>query len=83
MIRLKISTSKEIRNEKELKQKTRQAIDAYNYHRPHQSLQGISPVQYEEYLKTIETKKRKTMAIFTIKKDTEESNPNQLKLFNY
>jgi len=42
----------------------------------------MSPVRYEEYLKSIATEKLKKMEIFTIKKDTEESNPNQLKLFN-
>lgn len=72
----------EIKNEKELKQKTKQAIDAYNFERPHQSLQGMSPVQYEEHLKSTIAENRKKMEIFTIKKDTEESNPNQLKLFN-
>jgi putative transposase len=72
----------EIRNVKELQQKTKQAIDAYNFQRPHQSLNGISPVQYEEQLKTIAQENRKKLEIFTIKKNTEELNPNQLKLFN-
>jgi len=72
----------EIKKVKELQQKTKQAIDAYNFHRPHQSLNGISPVQYEEQLKTIALENRKKMEIFTIPKNTEESNPNQLKLFN-
>ena len=72
----------EIINVKDLQQKTKQAIDAYNFHRPHQGLDGMSPVQYEERVKTIAQEKRKKMEIFTIKKNTEELNPNQLKLFN-
>lgn len=71
----------EIRNVKELLQKTKQAIDAYNFHRPHQSLDSISPVQYEEHIKNIAQETRKKMEIFTIQKNTEELNTNQLKLF--
>lgn len=71
----------EIINVKDLQQKTKQAIDAYNFPRPHQSLDGLSPVQYEEQIKNIAQEKRKKMEIFTIKKNTEELNQNQLKLF--
>lgn len=70
----------EIKNEKELKQKVAQVIRTYNELRPHQSLSSMAPVAYEEYLKTIPKEKRKSMEIYTVKKENEQPNPNQLKL---
>jgi transposase InsO family protein len=70
-----------IGNVKELSDRLADAVKAYNEQRPHQSLNGISPVEYEKYLKTIENKKRKKMTIFTVKPDNENRLDIQLDLF--
>lgn len=70
----------EIKTEKELKQKVAQVISTYNEQRPHQSLSMMTPMQYEEYLKTIPNEKRKTMEIYTVQKNMEQVNKNQLNL---
>jgi len=70
----------EIKNEKELKQKVERVIRTYNEQRPHQSLSLMTPVRYEEFLKTIPKEKRKQMEIFTVKKENNQPDPNQLKL---
>jgi transposase InsO family protein len=66
---------------KELSYKVANAVKAYNEQRPHQSLNGMSPVEYEKYLKTIEHKKRKKMTIYTVKTDNENRLDIQLDLF--
>jgi transposase InsO family protein len=69
-----------ITSERELKRRVTQVIYTYNEKRPHQSLNKMTPFQYEQYLTTIPKDKRKTMEIYTVKKDMENNNPNQLKL---
>ena len=71
----------EIKNEKELNQKVAQVIRIYNEQRPHQSLNKMTPMKYEEILNDIPKEKRIKMEIYTIKKDMEQPNPNQLKMF--
>ena len=71
-----------IKNYQELKQKLRRVIDIYNNVRPHQSLHKMSPVAYEQYLNQIPSDKRKKMEIYTVKKDIQHIDPNQL-LFNF
>lgn len=71
----------DINNVKELSYKLADAVKAYNEQRPHQSLNGMSPVEYEKYLKTIEHKKRKKMTIYTVKTDNENRLDIQLDLF--
>jgi len=70
----------EIKDEKDLYKKVEQVIETYNIKRPHQSLQKMSPIAYEEHIKTISKENRSTMEIFTIQKDPEHPDPNQLKL---
>lgn len=70
----------EIKSEKELKQKVARVISTYNEQRPHQSLSLMTPIQYEEYLKTIPKEKRKPMEIYTVQKNMEQVNKNQLNL---
>lgn len=70
----------DIAGESQLKNQLKRVIDTYNQDRPHKSLNGISPIDYEEALKSIPLTKRNKMKIFTIKKDLEFLNPNQLKL---
>jgi transposase InsO family protein len=70
-----------INNAKELAQRLADAVKAYNEQRPHQSLNGKSPVEYEKYLKAIENNKRKKMTIYTVKTDNENRLDIQLDLF--
>ena len=66
---------------KELFHKLADAVKAYNEQRPHQSLNGMSPVQYEKYLETIENNKRSKMTIYTVKLNSENRLDTQLDLF--
>lgn len=72
----------EINNKKELKKKLNDAIKAYNESRPHQSLNMMSPVQYENYLIKTEKEKRNKMKVYTIKIKESESINTQLNLFD-
>lgn len=62
----------------QLKKKLKEVIRTYNELRPHQSLNKMTPVQYENHLKTIVMKEK--MEIYTVKKDLLYKNPNQLLL---
>lgn len=70
----------EIKNEHDLRHKVDQVIEVYNAKRPHQSLNKMTPVAYEEYIKAIPKENRLKMEIYTIQKDHEHPDPNQLKL---
>jgi transposase InsO family protein len=69
-----------IKSYQELKKKLPQVIDTYNNKRPHQSLNKMTPFAYEQSLKQIPMDKRKKLEIYTIKKDIDYINPNQLLL---
>jgi putative transposase len=71
----------EIRNKEELKNTLDEAIKAYNEKRPHQSLNMMSPMEYEKYLLKIEKEKRHKMKIYTIEVNKEEQSTIQLNLF--
>lgn len=68
-----------ITNEHQLKRKVDQVIETYNTARPHQSLSRLSPVMYENYLKTIPIEKRQKMEIYTVNK-MEKQDLNQLNI---
>ena len=70
-----------IDNVKELAHKLSVAVKVYNEQRPHQSLNGMSPVRYEKKLEAIEKSKRKKMTTFTVKLNNENKLNNQLNLF--
>lgn len=69
----------DIGNEQELKRKVAEVIRSYNTMRPHKSLSGLSPTDYEILLKTIPMEKRFNMEIYTVNK-VERKDPNQLEL---
>ncbi len=69
----------QIENEHQLRQKVSQVIETYNTMRPHQSLSRLTPVQYENCLKTIPLEKRQPMEIYTISK-VEKNDPYQLNI---
>jgi putative transposase len=69
-----------IQNQRQLFKKVKNVIDTYNRKRPHQSLQKMTPVRFEEYLITLPAEKRKPLEIYTTIKNFESHNPNQLKL---
>jgi len=70
----------EISNENDLKQKVARVIGIYNSERPHKSLKGMTPTAYEEHIKFIAKENRSKMEIYTVQKDVQYRDPNQLKL---
>jgi transposase InsO family protein len=68
-----------ITTEQELIRKVDQVINTYNTKRPHQSLSGLCPVEFEAYLEEIPMEKRFKMEIYTINK-VENQDFNQLKI---
>jgi putative transposase len=71
----------EINNKRELQTKLDESILAYNESRPHQSLNKMSPVQYENYLLKVPTGKRSKMKVYTIKREADTLITKQLTLF--
>lgn len=70
----------DISTEKELKLKVTKTIDTYNFLRPHKSLGKLTPYQYEVNLKSIPLQNRKSMEIYTMIKDVDPKDPNQLNI---
>ena len=70
----------DIQNQTDLNKKVREVIETYNTKRPHKSLMGMTPAGYEDYIKSVSPEKRIGMEIYTIKRNLEYSDPNQLKL---
>ena len=70
----------QINSEKELIQKVKAVMETYNNLRPHQSLNEITPSQYENLLLNIPKEQRIKMDIYTVKKNIELKDPNQLML---
>ncbi len=72
----------EINNKRQLQAKLDQTIESYNQTRPHQSLQKMSPIEYENYLLNTPSDKRSKMKIYTIKLNADASMTKQLNLFD-
>ena len=71
----------DIGSERQLHQQVARVMEVYNTQRPHQSLpQKMTPVAYERYLETVALTDRIKMQIFTVQKDAQHEDPNQLKL---
>ena len=64
----------------QLQQAAHRAIQVYNEQRPHKSLNKLSPIGFEQHIKTIPLEKRHQLEIYTIQKTIEQENPNQLQL---
>jgi transposase InsO family protein len=73
---------KEINNKRQLQTQLDETIKAYNETRPHQSLNKMSPVEYENYLLKVPKEKRSKMKIYTVKLNTDASFTKQLNLFD-
>lgn len=68
-----------ITNQRQLKQEVSTTMETYNVKRPHQSLNDMTPVAYETYIKNVPLEGRHKMEIYTsIKMDPND--PNQLNL---
>lgn len=63
----------------ELKQEVTKTMETYNTRRPHQSLDGMTPVAFEAYIKSIPMEARPKMEIYTSSK-IDPQDPNQLNL---
>jgi len=72
----------EIANTRQLERKLTDTINAYNETRPHQSLNKLSPVQFEKLLITIDQDKRSKMKVYTAKLNEETWQNRQLNLFD-
>lgn len=70
----------QINSEKELIQKVKAVMETYNNLRPHQSLNEITPSEFENLLLKIPIEQRTKMYIYTVKKNIELNDPNQLML---
>lgn len=72
----------EISSKRQLETKVNETIKAYNESRPHQSLNRMSPAEYENYLLRTPKDKRSKMKVYTIKLTSEASVTKQLNLFD-
>jgi putative transposase len=66
---------------KELAQKLKDTIKVYNEQKPHQSLNKLTPVEYERTLLTKDKQKRRKMTIYTINLNAQQHMPTQLDIF--
>lgn len=62
----------------QLRKWLRQAVDAYNYHKPHSSLDKKTPVEFENFIKELVKEDRPKLSIFTYQQNSENLNSNQL-----
>jgi putative transposase len=72
----------QIDTESQLHSRIETIIGTYNTKKPHEKLGGMTPVEYEQHLPKVPAEKRKTMEIYTTRKNEFDTNPNQLYLFN-
>ena len=70
-----------ISNRYELRQRLTDAIDAYNYDKPHYALNKLTPVDYEISIKSLLKNQYKTLKIYTIDQQEDFTDPSQIRLF--
>jgi putative transposase len=68
-----------ISTERQLKGEVARTIDTYNTNRPHQSLNDMTPIAFEAYLKKTSMEERPKLEIYTSTK-IDPQNPNQLNI---
>lgn len=68
-----------ISNEHQLKREVAKTMDTYNTKRPHQSLNDMTPIAFEAYLKRTPMEERPIMEIYTSAK-IDPQDPNQLNI---
>lgn len=68
-----------ISNERQLRGEVARTMDIYNTKRPHQSLNDMTPIAFEAYLKSIPMEERAKMEIYT-SAQIEPQDPNQLNI---
>lgn len=62
----------------QLKKYLDKAVYAYNYEKPHASLNGKSPVEFENYIKELSIEKRPKINVFVYQQKNDKNDPNQL-----
>lgn len=67
-----------INNFNQLKKCLDKAVWAYNYEKPHESLNGKSPVEFENFIKELPLEKRTKMKVFVYQQNNDKKIPNQL-----
>jgi putative transposase len=68
-----------IRNFNQLRTKLKDAVENYN-NRAHSSLENLTPLEFETYIKELSVEQRPVLKIFTVSTQNSD-NPNQLLLF--
>ena len=70
----------ELTSERHLKHSVAAVMERYNTKRSHQSLpQKMTPIAYEQYIQNITLTDRLKTQIYTVQKDDQYNDPNQLK----
>ena len=72
----------EMNSKYELVQKLRLVVDTYNNKRPHMSLDGLTPIQYEKNLAKNDKAQNKEMTIFTSEQSKIINGNIQMQLFS-
>ena len=78
IIKNKYLKYRSINNLQQLRKWLQKDVDAYNYDKPHGSLNKKTPVEFENFIKELNEKERPVLNIFTYQQNSEKINPTQL-----